>query len=421
MGRTGRDKRPYVKPVKKIELSNDNVKRRIIFVALFLVFGVFCIVQGVSHLMTVPAGWTEIKVEGASVKNSGSDFTFYYNLGQGDMSASDEKRALTNMYGVLCIDAYQMFDNYEEAEDKKNIYYINRHPNEEIEIDSVLYSAFEKNAKAKNRSIFLAPVYEYYNNIFFCENDSETVDYDPYQNEVIAAFYQEVTAFSNDETAVNVELLGENRIRLFVSDEYLKYAKENDISSFVDFGWMKNAYIADYIADSFVENGFGNGMISSYDGFSRVFVPDDERGSFNLNALYEDRIYPAASVNYSGSHSIVTLRSYEVIEKDKYNYFTFSNGDVRTPYIDTADGKCKSATPQLTMYSESKSCTDVLLEMTRIYVADVLDETMLEEVKTEEIYSIFFKDNVIYNNSKDIQLTDLYDKDGIKFTASFVE
>ena len=26
-----------------------------------------------------------------------------------------------------------------------------------------------------------------------------------------------------------------------------------------------------------------------------------------------------------------------------------------------------------------------------------------------------------YNNGKDIQLTDLYDKDGIKFTASFVE
>ena len=110
-----------------------------------------------------------------------------------------------------------------------------------------------------------------------------------------------------------------------------------------------------------------------------------------------------------------------MIEKDKYNYYTFSNGDVRTPYIDTADGKCKSATPQLTMYSESKSCTDVLLEMTRIYVADVLDETMLEEVKTKDIYSIFFKDNVIYNNGKDIQLTDLYDKDGIKFTASFVE
>ena len=42
----------------------------------------------------------------------------------------------------------------------------------------------------------------------------ETVDFDPYQNEEMAAYFAEISAFAQDEHAVRVELLGENRIKL---------------------------------------------------------------------------------------------------------------------------------------------------------------------------------------------------------------
>lgn len=63
----------------------------------------------------------------------------------------------------------------------------------------------------------------------------ETVDFDPYQNEEIAAYFAEISAFAQDEHAVQIELLGENRIKLFVSEEYLAYASEEGISDFIDF------------------------------------------------------------------------------------------------------------------------------------------------------------------------------------------
>ena len=64
-----------------------------------------------------------------------------------------------------------------------------------------------------------------YDNLFFCNDDAETVSFDAYQNTEVAAYFSEITAYTNDPEMVNLELLGDNRVRLFVSDDYMKFAK----------------------------------------------------------------------------------------------------------------------------------------------------------------------------------------------------
>ena len=421
MARTARDKRPYVKPVKKIELSDKNVKRRIIFVALFLVIGVLCITYGVSKILYTPSGWYQIEVDKNAGKNCGSDFVFYYNLGQNGNSATDERRNLKKLYGNACDLAYKLFTAQEEVEDCNNVYYINHNPNQIIQIEDTLYEAFEKLDKKKCRNIFLGPVLEHYNNLFFCEEEAQTIEYDPYNNQEIATYYKEISDFARDDKAINLELLGDNNIRLSVSDNYLKYAKENAIESYIDFGWLKNAFIADYLADVFIKNGYNYGIISSYDGFSRTFVDNEEVSQVDLDALYDGTVYPAASYQFSGSMSSVTMRNYGVVSKDVSNYYIMSDGSRRNQYIDIADGKSKASMDQLSMLSKDKTCVDIAFEMLPVYISEQFEEQECKSLLEKGIFSIYCKDKVIYYNSNEISIGNLYEKDNTKFTTLFVE
>ena len=44
--------------------------------------------------------------------------------------------------------------------------------------------------------------------------------------------------------------------------------------------------------------------------------------------------------------------------KDKYHYYEFKSGDIRTRYADTADGLCKSAVNNMAAYADDISCAD---------------------------------------------------------------
>ena len=72
-----------------------------------------------------------------------------------------------------------------------------------------------------NRAIYLAPVYVQYSNLFGCNDDAETASFDPRQNDEIAEYFAEVISFAGDEDAVDIRLLGDHRIELYVSETVL--------------------------------------------------------------------------------------------------------------------------------------------------------------------------------------------------------
>ena len=59
------------------------------------------------------------------------------------------------------------------------------------------------------------------------------------------------------------------------------------------------------------------------------------------------------------------------------NYYVREDGTIRSPFVDTADGLCKSALPELAAWSSSRSCGEILLEIAPLYIADTLDEKAL--------------------------------------------
>ena len=428
-----RNHTPNVRPVQRIELSERNTKQRLAAVIICLVIASAAFVYALNGLMKNDSGWTNIEVSSSADINCGEDFIFQYKIGVSGMDATAEKKALTLLYTDAAVKAYQNFQNDETFEGVTSVYDINQHPNEELTVDPILYQAFEIFAYTGRRELYLAPIYREYDNLFFCNDDAETVSFDAYQNTEVAAYFSEITAYTNDPEMVNLELLGDNRVRLFVSDDYLKFAKENYISDFIDFSWMRNAFIIDYLADVMSQNGYTLGTITSSDGFTRNLdknsagkaeLESEEQNngaySFNIYDRQKQVIYPAAVMEYSGAMSIVSLHNYPMSDKEAYDYYEFKNGEIRTRYIDTKDGLCKSAVNNIVAYSEDQGCVITLFKVIPVYIADSVDPDLVSYLAGDGIGLIYGKDSTLYYNDPDLKLSELYNKDGVTYTTKLV-
>jgi len=190
----------------------------------------------------------------------------------------------------------------------------------------------------------------------------------------------------------------------------LRSRKKNGITDFIDFSWMKNAFIIDYIADTFLEYGYTNGCITSYDGFVRNL---DDRGTAYSFAVYSrsgNEINQPAILHYSGTRSLVYLRNYMLSEKDAYHYYEMEDGKIRTIYLDPADGLCKSAVNDLISYSNDLGCAEILLSVCSIYIANELDTAKLDALTEYGIYSVYMHEGeLMYNDS---ELTEEAGEDG---------
>lgn len=418
MGRTARKKEPPVKPVQKIQLSEKNPKWRFIAFLIVVTIAVFAFGYGLTILLNGEVGWREIEVSSSEDANCSGDFVFQYYVGAGGASASADQKAVTSLYSDACVKAYELFTVDVEVENENNMYYLNLHPNVVVEVDPVLYQALEKAMSYDNRNLFLAPVYEQYENLFYCNDDVETVNFDPYQNEEVKAEYARIAEFAMDKEMIDLQLFGDNQVMLYVDEEYIQYAKENYITKYIDFNWMRNAFIIDYLADTMIEHQYTFGSISSFDGFVRNLDESDHSYSFNLYDRQGDTVYPAAVMKYSGTRSIVYMRNYPMTSLDDQHYYEMQIGEIRTMYLDTEDGLCKSATNNLVSYSESKGCADILLQMIPVYINDQWKPELLEDWEKAGLSYIYFQDGMLYSNDSELVLDELYEKDGVRYAAA---
>lgn len=421
MSRTVRNRSGnHPKPVKRIELEEKFPKGRLVLTVALILIGACALGYALVSFLTAEEGWTTIEASSSEI-NCADEFIFQYYLGAGEMSATAENKAISTLYTEAARTAYQLFHTSQGFDGVHNLYYINQHPNEEIAVDEVLYNAFAAIEAHDNRAIYLAPVYVQYSNLFGCNDDVETVNFDPYQNEEIADYFAEIISFAGDRNAINIQLLGNHRMKLCVSDAYMDYASEVGFSEYIDFYWMKNAFVVDYIADTMRENGFVRGSISSYDGFVRNL--DDVSGTeyaFNLFDREGTSVYQAGVMRYDHAMSIVYLRNYPINSSlDWQHYYEFQNGELRTTYVDVADGYCKSAVNNLVSYSYNSSCAEVLLQVMPVYINDHFETERLTRLAQGGVYSIYCEEHQIRYNESDLVLTDLYDENNVQYTAVY--
>ena len=421
MGRTARDNRdlPHPRPVQKIQLSEEHIGRRLIAAVIVLVIGGAALAYAFSQLMSPEAGWQPIEASTAQGANCGDEFVFLYELGAGGTSVAAEKRAVSALYTDTCQKLFQLFHTVESFEGVTNLRDLSLHPNETLTVDDMLYRAFETVQRYGDRTVYLGPVYARYGDLFACTDDAQLVDFDPYLSDEVRKEYGAVAAFACDPQAIDLRLLGNNQVCLYVSEEYLAYAQQEGIERFLDFGWLKNAFIADEIAQAMTAGGFTHGSVSSFDGFNRNL---DNRGLMGYGQNVYDfaggKVYQAAVMEYQGPMSIVYLRDYPINDQDEWRLYRLKNGQVRTSYLDPADGLSKSAAHDLICYSADIGCAGIALQVAPAYVAEGLDTGMLARLAGQGIQSVYCSDRVVYGTDPALKLSNLYGGDGVSYTAS---
>ncbi len=401
------------KPIREILVSPEYSKWRIWLVVLLLALGATLIAVSVSKMLGVKPGW--ITVEAGVQDSCSGDFHFQYLLGESGKSPNLEQREVIQKYDQVARDAYQIFHESKSFSDVKNVCYLNTHPNEAVEVPEVLYDAFALLEQHQNRALYLAPVYGHYVGMFLCTEDWAAQSYDPKQDAEAAKFIADALSFAGNEEKVKLELLGNNQVKLCVAEDYLQFAQANEITAFIDFYWLKNAFIVDYMADELVKAGYTSGILSSFDGFQRNL--STPKGSYNLNLFDRvgENIYQAAVLTYTDMTAFVSLRNYPTSALAVQQYYTWKNGEITSCHIDIADGMNKTAVNDLLGYSKTKSCAEILLQLYPIYVAENLDADALAALPANGIETIHTKDYVFYTSDADAKLSQLYTKGDISY------
>lgn len=402
----GREHRSGLPPIQRVELSEEHIRMRTIGLVILIVIALAAFAIGMVQCSKQESGWQVISLPSGE-GNCSQELSLRYCLGEGELSVKEEYTQVQSVYYDLCTMAYRIFHEREAFDGVNNLYYLNHSINQTVTVEPVLYDALEKMVQKGGRMLYLAPLYEEYNSMFGCSYDYELAEYDPLLNEDAAEYFRTVCAFINDDSAVHLELLGENRVCLTVSPEYQAFANENGIASYVDFFWMKNAFVVDYIAQSMTDSGMTYGILSSYDGFSRGLDRDSGTAySYNVLDVADGQAVVAAMLQSGGGRAAVFFRTYSITELDALHYYVMETGEVRHPYIDSSDGLGRAAVSGLTGYSDTLGCADVMLAMLPVYIAEQLDVQALNALTQEGIYAVYCEGTEVRYNQKDAILTD---------------
>ena len=262
-----RNREPKVRPLQKFEVQTNRLTLRVTLFVIFLVVGVAALIYGaVSLFRPEPGGWQSVTVQTGEA-NCADEFSLIYEFGQSERSVKKEIAEITDLYGEACVKAYRLFQAEQIFEDTPNLAALNASPNQPLTLDPSLVKALRQ-ADSAGRQLYLGAIYPYYRLIFASDADGQIAEFDAERNPQMAAYYAEILKFASDPAAVRLEFTGETEVCLRVSEEYLAFARANGIYTFVDFHWMKNAFIADYLADTLISAGYTCGALSSFDGYT---------------------------------------------------------------------------------------------------------------------------------------------------------
>ena len=393
--------RPTIQKTEHIALPEGKLKLRVVLLVAAIAVAIASFAYGVNAWVSTDAGVQEITALSGEM-NASTDFTFYYNLGFGGADATDERREVRTLYSEAATDALELFSSDVESEEHVNLWYINQHPNEVITVEEGLYSALSLLEESGTRYHYLAPLYEQYYALFNSSNDQEAAQYDPRLNAAQKEFFASVAAFASDAETVGIELLGERQVRLNVSDEYMSFAQENAVTAFIDLTWMKNAFIADYIAEKLIDAGYTHGALISDDGFMRCMdAGTGTEYSFTFSHRDGTTINNLATLHFSGEVSIAYLHDYPLESGNSGGYYLYSDGTLRSAFLDPADGLDRSCVPELAAYSVGGSCAELALKLAGVFIAETLDMDALETLEKDGVAVYYAKDGGLRSTAED--------------------
>lgn len=341
-----------------VNLTESGILIRLIFMTILLAVAAYSFYYIFTKVLHTESGWQTIPAK--TKTGIGSEFVFHYNLGATGNSASLEWGRLNKLYPQL-LDRGEALYGDEEIAGVGNLYQLNSKPNQEVILEPEVYAALQKLQNMESRFIFLAPVFAEYKALFTCEDDYAASNFDPFWNEEMRRYLLNLCNYINISSNIYIELLGNNTAKLVVSQEYLDFAKENEITKFIDFYYAKNAFVIDYVADKLIEDGYTAGVISCIEGFTRAMGS----GEYTTKLFYyhEGMAPDEKTYTYNGPKSLVALRTFQVFDEESKYFYRTDVGEYRHIYIDPYIGLCREGDYETFEDSDTLGCSDIFFPL----------------------------------------------------------
>lgn len=395
------------RPVEQVEVSGKNVKLRTILFILFVGIAIAGFAVALVFMLKLDSGWFTISVDSAE-PNCGGDFLFSYYFDEDDDKYY--RQAVQDVYTEAGVYAYNVFCEHEQITDVINLYYLNKHPNAELQVPALLYRTIKTFVDNDSRLLYYAPIFEVYESLFSQDSDEDASLCDITQNAELKEYIDNLLTYIKDENHVRIELLDNYKIKLVISQEYMDAFGENT-PVYIDFSWTKNAFVIDYIADTLIASGYEKGVISSYDGFTRNLSEQSDTLNANIfdytiGASGKNVALGVGTMSYTQKLSMVMLKNYPISEGED-GYYVYEDGTVRHRFINLENGENSSAINTFTAYSQTKNCADIVLKILPVYIADELDLNKLSQLKNDSIFSMYCRDGTIFISDANLTITPL--------------
>ncbi|MCI9225767.1 MAG: hypothetical protein HFE91_09895 [Acutalibacter sp.] len=339
-----REKTPPALPkVKRVELNETHIGRKFIAFVLCLALGLSALGFGIYSLLTTEPGW--VKIEASSTEaRCAADFNFQYYF---QKDATAQRKALTTLYTKECMRLTKLLDTTESYEDSPgNLHDINTHPNEEIEADPLLYKVLEFLMGRGDVTMYQGLLNAYSLNLYY-DGDGE----DPFASRT------ELADIALDRTALNLQLLGENTLKLEVSAGCEALAAELGLDCYLDLGWLKNAFILDSLVETLGSRGFTDGIISSRDGFVRSLGGEVGTVGLSLYKWEKDTAVETGREELSTPVNAASLTCFPLPGDDGRAFVSQNALRAQLP-----GEYAKAPAETLLLTSEDKGCLELALE-----------------------------------------------------------
>ncbi len=396
-----------MKDIKRIELNDNHVKLRIIIlIALIPIaiagFSIFFI-----NLFSKKSGFEEINVSSSTADPvSDDELTFYYNLGKSGNSPTDDFKKVTESYSRHLDYAYKSLNKYKEVDEYKNLYYLNRHPNETMKVSTLLYDSLKKVYDTDPKILYLGPITTLYENYIKNGNDGSNPT-----NPSVKQYIDSIVNYIKSD--ISIDFLNDYNIKLNVSDNYLNILDELSVNDILDFSYLRNAFILDYVSTQLISDGFKYGNIQSYDGYY-INLDDTYNYKYDVYDIIDRKLISTCYVDFMGKYNIVNYRNFAINNMD-YSRFRIVDDKLTSLYINPNDGKNYESIKNLTSYSKTKSLVDIVLETKDIYINNNFNENNIS------IESIWLKDRSINYNDKNLTLNNIYSKNDVSYKVNSKE
>lgn len=380
------------KPVEKIEINIKHVKLRffivIVLVLVVIGVGVYMLVSS----LTETDGWKDIPVNSnLEHYNYGDEFYFQYNLGKSGKGATEEFKELQQVYSESIISTSKDLSSYDSYEDVHNVYYINSHINEDIVVSDYLFDALNKVLEKEPNFLYYGPIHSEYEKFLLTAKEATAKSFDPHYSLELSNYYTRVIEKINNGD-ISISLNQENKsVRLNVNEEYknliIENTTENTVPHYIDFGWLKEPLIMDYLYDKLTSLGFIYGYITTYRGcFMNLYKNFNYQ--LNINNYIDNVSQRSARMTIINPMRGIQFRNFSVYDSyDLYHLFTYKDGVSRTDYINYSDGLDYASIDSLTCYSYNLSLTEIALAGVKVYSNNVFNmESLLSNTNIESVW-----------------------------------